>query len=145
MDFNVINLHQDPAPLIHPLTAATLLLTVSSAARPRLCLCTSPSPSSEAPLWTAHLGGKEEYNILENNRNKIFTHQLWAMMAINLRVILFEGIYVAIKHNRIYHFLVFSLLFVILGMCWDVRHIQTVLSPQQRLQMKKANCRRSGA
>lgn len=39
------------------------------------------------------------------------------MTAINFTVILFEVIYVAIKHNSVYHFLVFSLLFVILGMC----------------------------
>lgn len=55
----VINLHRDPAPLIHPLTAAALPLRVSSAARPRLCPCTSPSPSSAPTWWTAHLENRK--------------------------------------------------------------------------------------
>lgn len=53
------NLRQDPAPLIHPLTAAALPLRVSSAAHPRLCPCTSPSPSSTRTWWT-HLENGEK-------------------------------------------------------------------------------------
>lgn len=56
-------LRQDPAPLIHPLIAAAPLLRVSSAARPRLRPCTSPSPSAARTWWT-HLENGDKTNVL---------------------------------------------------------------------------------